>query len=147
MLSGAGYLLPPTWGEVIAGADYGGGPLNSDALAELLMNGPDTVVPEFGSRSSVRYATRDHLPLAGAVPVAVSPGSEVDARLPEIARLPGLFVLTGYGSRGLVWSALLAQLVAARINGEPDPLDAALVDAVDPARFWRRDRLKRTIAQ
>ena len=146
-LSGAGYLLPPTAGEVIAGADYDGGPLNSKALAKLLMDCPDAIVPKFGSRSSIRYATRDHLPVAGEVPVAVSLGCEVDARLPKIARLPGLFVLTGCGSRGLVWSALLAQLVAARINGEPDPLDATLVDAVDPARFWRRDRLKRTIEQ
>ena len=144
-LSGAGYLLPPTAGEVIAGADYDGGPLNSNALAELLMDCPDAVVPKFGGRSSIRYATRDHLPVAGEVPAAVSLGCEVDARLSKIARLPGLFVLTGYGSRGLVWSALLARLVAARINGEPDPLDSALVDAVDPARFWRRDRLKRTI--
>jgi tRNA 5-methylaminomethyl-2-thiouridine biosynthesis bifunctional protein len=144
-LSGAGYLLPPTEGEVIAGADYEGGPLDSNALAGLLMGCPDAVVPRFGTRSSVRYATRDHLPVAGAVPLAVESGSEVGARLPEIARLPGLFVLTGYGSRGLVWSAILAQLVAAQINGEPDPLDATLVDAVDPARFWRRDRLKRTI--
>jgi len=144
-LSGAGYLLPPTAGEVIAAADYVGVPHNSNALAGLLMDCPNAVVPKFGTRLSVRYATRDHLPVAGEVPVAVSLGSEVDAPLPKIARLPGLFVLTGYGSRGLVWSALLAQLVAARINGEPDPLDAALVDAVDPARFWRRDRLKRTI--
>ena len=144
-LSGAGYLLPPTAGEVIAGADYEGGPLDSNALAGLLMGCPDAVVPRFGTRSSVRYATRDHLPVAGAVPLAVESGSEVGARLPEIARLPGLFILTGYGSRGLVWSAILAQLVAAQINGEPDPLDATLVDAVDPARFWRRDRLKRTI--
>ena len=144
-LSGAGYLLPPTAGEVIAGADYDGGPLNSDVLARLLTDCPDGVIPRFGTRSSVRYATRDHLPVAGPVPVAVSSGTAVDARLPKIARLPGLFVLTGYGSRGLVWSALLAQLVAAQIDGEPDPLEAALVDAVDPARFWRRDRLKRTI--
>ncbi|NBT77852.1 MAG: FAD-dependent oxidoreductase [Betaproteobacteria bacterium] len=144
-LSGAGYLLPPTAGEVIAAANYDGGPHNSNALADLLMDCPNAVVPKFGTRSSVRYATRDHLPVAGEVPVAVSLGSKVDAPLPKIVRLPGLFVLTGYGSRGLVWSALLAQLVAARINGEPDPLDAALIDAVDPARFWRRDRLKRTI--
>jgi tRNA 5-methylaminomethyl-2-thiouridine biosynthesis bifunctional protein len=65
--------------------------------------------------------------------------------LPNIPRLPGLFILSGYGSRGLVWSALLAQLVAARISGEPDPLTSDLVDAVDPARFWRRDHLNRTI--
>ena len=144
-LSGAGYLLPATADEVIAGADYDGGPLDSNALAELLMDCPDGVVPRFGTRSSVRYATRDHLPVAGAVPLAARLGSEAGAGLPKVARLPGLFVLTGYGSRGLVWSAILAQLVAAQINGEPDPLDATLVDAVDPARFWRRDRLKRTI--
>lgn len=170
-LSGAGYLLPPTEGEIIAGADYEGGPLNSSALSRLLQHCPEGVAPQFGTRSSVRYATRDHLPVAGAVPAAeparswvgvgASVGPGVDAgegagsgavlkretRLPKIPRLPGLFVLTGFGSRGLVWSALLAQLIAARVNGEPDPLDAALVDAVDPARFWRRDRLKRTIAK
>jgi tRNA 5-methylaminomethyl-2-thiouridine biosynthesis bifunctional protein len=145
VLSGAGYLLPSTAGELIAGADYDGGPVNSSALAGLLMDCPDGVVPRFGTRSSVRYATRDHLPVAGAVPLAARLGSEAGAGLPKVARLPGLFVLTGYGSRGLVWSAILAQLVAAQINGEPDPLDAMLVDAVDPARFWRRDRLKRTI--
>lgn len=172
-LSGAGYLLPPTEGEIIAGADYEGGPLNSSALSRLLQHCPEGVAPQFGTRSSVRYATRDHLPVAGAVPAAepararvgsrvgasVGPGADasegagsgavlrLETRLPNIPRLPGLFVLTGFGSRGLVWSALLAQLIAARVNGEPDPLDAALVDAVDPARFWRRDRLKRTIAR
>ena len=177
-LSGTGYLLPETAGEVIAGADYEGGAVTTSALLPLLIDGAGLVsgevnrsegdcgevnrgecdraegdragdggiAPRFGVRSSVRYATRDHLPVAGSVPVASAlAGLAAGTVLPNIPRLPGLFILNGYGSRGLVWAALLAQLVAARISGEPDPLTSDLVDAVDPARFWRRDHLNRTI--
>ena len=172
-LSGAGYLLPETAGEVIAGADYEGGAVTTSALLPLLIDGAGLgsdeincdegdraevnrnegdhagdrgIAPRFGVRSSVRYATRDHLPVAGSVPVATAlAGLAPGTVLPNIPRLPGLFILSGYGSRGLVWAALLAQLVAARISGEPDPLNSDLVDAVDPARFWRRDHLNRTI--
>ncbi|NBS97731.1 MAG: FAD-dependent oxidoreductase [Betaproteobacteria bacterium] len=162
-LSGAGYLLPESAGEVIAGADYEGGAVTTSALSSLLIDGAGLnsregdrgeddraadggIAPRFGVRSSVRYATRDHLPVVGLVPMA---GGLADlaagTMLPNIPRLPGLFILSGYGSRGLVWASLMAQLVAARISGEPDPLDSDLVDAIDPARFWRRDRLNRTI--
>ena len=46
-----------------------------------------------------------------------------------------LFVLDGLGSRGLTWSALLAEHLVALVEDEPSPLPAVLADAVDPARF------------
>jgi tRNA 5-methylaminomethyl-2-thiouridine biosynthesis bifunctional protein len=60
----------------------------------------------------------------------------------ETPRAPGLYGLFALGSRGLTWAALGAEQVAALIEGEPLPLEGALLDAVDPARFALR-RLRR----
>jgi tRNA 5-methylaminomethyl-2-thiouridine biosynthesis bifunctional protein len=40
----------------------------------------------------------------------------------------------------LIWAGLGAELLAAQIEGEPLPLEASLVDALDPARFVLRAR-------
>ena len=53
-------------------------------------------------------------------------------------RAPGLFVFAGLGSRGIAGSALGAQVLAASITGAPMPLEADLLDAIDPARFASR---------
>ncbi|MFM1961076.1 MAG: hypothetical protein RL588_2593 [Pseudomonadota bacterium] len=70
-----------------------------------------------GGRARVRATTRDHLPLAGAVPGA-----------------PGLFVLGGLGSRGLTWSPLLGEHVAAMTAGAASPLPADLSALLAPGR-------------
>jgi tRNA 5-methylaminomethyl-2-thiouridine biosynthesis bifunctional protein len=69
----------------------------------------------------VRATTADYLPIAGAVG-------------------PGLFALTGLGSRGFTLAALLAEHIAALALGAPSPLPRPLADLVDPARFERRAR-------
>ena len=56
----------------------------------------------------------------------------------DIPRQPGAYVLSGYGARGLVWSAIAAELLASQIEGDPLPLERDLCDAVDPARFLLR---------
>ncbi len=73
-------------------------------------------------RASVRVATPDQLPIAGAV---------ADGRA-------DLFVLSGFGARGFALAPLLAEHVAAVILGAPSPLPAPLAEAVDPDRFARR---------
>lgn len=70
-----------------------------------------------GGRARVRATTRDHLPLAGAVP-----------------GLPGTFVLGGLGSRGLTWAPLLGEHVAALVSGVASPLPADLAALVTPGR-------------
>jgi tRNA 5-methylaminomethyl-2-thiouridine biosynthesis bifunctional protein len=71
---------------------------------------------------AIRATTSDYLPLAGRA--AAAP--------------PGLWVLTGLGSRGFCLAPLLAEHVAAEILGAPSPLPAPLADLVDPARFAAR---------
>jgi tRNA 5-methylaminomethyl-2-thiouridine biosynthesis bifunctional protein len=65
--------------------------------------------------TGVRCASADRRPLVG----------EVQA---------GLWVSTAMGSRGLSFAALCGELVAARLHGEPLPLEARLARALDVGR-------------
>lgn len=47
---------------------------------------------------------------------------------------PGLWVSTAMGSRGLTFAALCGELLAARLHGEPLPLEPRLAAALDSAR-------------
>jgi len=78
------------------------------------------------ARASIRAASPDRLPLAGAVP-----GAE------------GLFVLSGMGSRGFGAAPLLAEHVAALATGAPSPLMEELAVLVEPGRFIVRDNRRR----
>ncbi len=87
-------------------------------------------------RVGFRPASPDRLPMIGAVPIAGS--LPPDTPLSDVPRRPGLYALSGFGARGLVWSALAGELLAAQLNGEPLPLERDLCEAVDPARFVLR---------
>ncbi|MDX1377064.1 MAG: hypothetical protein R3357_15975, partial [Burkholderiales bacterium] len=83
-----------------------------------------------------RAVTPDRLPAVGALPAGhAGSGTRPAVRLGALARQAGLWGAFGYGSRGLVWASLAAELLASQIAGEPLPLEAALVDALDPGRF------------
>ncbi|HEX5612459.1 MAG TPA: bifunctional tRNA (5-methylaminomethyl-2-thiouridine)(34)-methyltransferase MnmD/FAD-dependent 5-carboxymethylaminomethyl-2-thiouridine(34) oxidoreductase MnmC, partial [Burkholderiales bacterium] len=59
-------------------------------------------------------------------------------QLSALARHPGLYGAFAYGSRGLLWAGLGAELVASMIEGEPLPTEGRLADALDPGRFLLR---------
>lgn len=91
-------------------------------------------------RVGFRPVSPDRRPLVGALPCRPLPCRPLPAdcaptALWRVERLPGIAVVNGFGARGLVWSALAAELIAAGIEAEPLPLEAELVDALDPARF------------
>jgi tRNA 5-methylaminomethyl-2-thiouridine biosynthesis bifunctional protein len=84
-----------------------------------------------------RCDSADRLPLVGAVP-ARWPGTPAAPRPDQPRhwpRVPGLYVCTAFGSRGLTWAPLAGRLLASWITDAPAPLPADLVDALDPARF------------
>ena len=88
-------------------------------------------------RVGFRPMSPDRLPIVGPVPM-VKPGQrsvvlEKNQRTPPVH--PGLWCAQGYGARGIVWSALMADLLLSRIEGEPLPLENDLVNALDPQRF------------
>lgn len=89
-------------------------------------------------RVGFRCVAPDRLPLVGRLPDFAAAGTT--ERLRDVPRHPGLYGLLGYASRGLIWAPLAAELLAAQLEGEPLPLETALVDALDPARFVLRAR-------
>ncbi|HSQ10631.1 MAG TPA: FAD-dependent 5-carboxymethylaminomethyl-2-thiouridine(34) oxidoreductase MnmC, partial [Burkholderiaceae bacterium] len=152
-ITGDGYLLRDPDGGVAAGATYEL-TLPNDApegslsearalqsnlvrLQRLLASPPP--VDAIGSFDGLRSVARDRLPLAGAVPdelVAQAAARELrGAHLVDVPRRPGLYTCFALGSRGLTLAPLLAELIAASIEGEPLPIERALAAAVDPARF------------
>ncbi len=142
-----GYLTPAHDGFCCLGATYdfdtdsralnpAGHRANLARLPELLGIDLPAVDPEtLLGRVGFRTLTPDRLPVVGALPDFSRPPAD---ELRKIARLPGLYGLLGLGSRGLVWSSLMAELLASEITGDPLPLERDLVDATDPARFQVR---------
>lgn len=87
-------------------------------------------------RVGFRPASPDRLPMVGAVPLPAPVGRDTPLR--AIARHPGLYAVSGFGARGLVWSALVAEVLASQLDGEPAPLERDLIEAMDPARYLLR---------
>jgi tRNA 5-methylaminomethyl-2-thiouridine biosynthesis bifunctional protein len=59
----------------------------------------------------------------------------------DAPRLPGLFLLTALGSRGLSLAHWCAERLARQIDGAADDVEVDLVRALDPARFaWKLAR-------
>jgi tRNA 5-methylaminomethyl-2-thiouridine biosynthesis bifunctional protein len=87
-----------------------------------------------------RVVTRDRLPLIGPVPDLEAPLPMRRAAPRLLARRPGLYLHTALGSRGMTTAALGGELLVAQLCGTPWPLEADLVDAIDPARFSRKRR-------
>lgn len=152
-LAGAGYLLPAHDGTICFGATNQPG--DGDAavraadhranLAQLerLLGRPVAIDPaDLRGRTAWRCSSRDRLPIVGAVPKrSIGGGAAGTLRLDQprfVPREPGLFVFTALGSRGITWSALGAQVIAAAVSGAPMPLEADLLDAIDPARYLVR---------
>lgn len=129
-----GMVLPPIDGITVTGASFDlddDDPTVRTASHEGNLERLERIIPgaargldprALEGRTSFRTVARDRLPLAGAL----------DA--------PGLYGAFAYGSRGLLWAGLAAELLASLMEGEPLPLEVALADALAPARFELRAR-------
>lgn len=155
-MAGAGYMVPDGSGGVWCGAtaqDEDPDPLvreqdHAHNLAQLMrLSHADIVAPplnQLQGRVGWRLIAEDRLPIVGApAQTEVQAGIRGEtARF--IARQPGLLVSTAMASRGICWAALSAQVLAALATGAPCPVEASLLDAIDPARFdARRARARR----
>ncbi len=130
-----GYVTPAVDGIRCAGAttqvgDLDPTPRRDDHVKNLQRL--DMILPGFGKaldpdtldgRVSFRPISPDRLPIVG--PLSAS---------------DGLWIIDGFGARGLVFAAICAELLASQIGGEPLPLEADLVAAISPGRFAQRGR-------
>ncbi len=162
-----GYLTPvsPAFGTHCVGASYHRGETatafraddqqsNRQRLINCLPQAewPQQIdISDDQARTGVRCASRDHLPMSGSLPDYAATLTQY-ADLPEQCSsnaviadapvYPGLFVLGALGSRGLCSAPLAAEVLAAQLCAEPQPLDSTTLAALNPNRYWIRKLLK-----
>ncbi len=155
---GDGYLIPFADGSALTGATYD--PDDTDPalrpadhranlarLAALLPRsnvdaGAIAEPAALTGRVAFRCVAADRLPMAGELGdeavAAARAAALAGAQARDVPRAPGLYGAFGFGSRGFVWAALCAELIASQLDGEPWPIERELAEAIDPARFLLR---------
>ena len=107
---------------------------------------PDCQFDQWLGYSAIRCATPDRLPVVGPVPEAKKFKRDF-ARLGHgprgtftsgVAYQPNLFVIAGLGSRGIMTSALSAEVLTSQMLGEPWPIERTVTTALSPSRFLAR---------
>uniref|UniRef100_UPI0025D69295 FAD-dependent 5-carboxymethylaminomethyl-2-thiouridine(34) oxidoreductase MnmC n=1 Tax=uncultured Acidovorax sp. TaxID=158751 RepID=UPI0025D69295 len=95
-------------------------PLFAQALNAPALQPAAGEPPALRTWAAVRCTAPDRLPIVGPV---------------DAAQLPGLWTSTAMGARGLTLALLCGELLAARLQGEPLPLDARLAKALGTERL------------
>lgn len=118
-----------------SGATYKEGEAATMNLAEghdENLQGLSHLLPEIALRLTPRFAQAQVQAWTGTRSTTID-------RLPAVGALdggpqPGLWVSTGFGSRGLTYAALCAEVLAAQLGGEPLPLEASLAKCIAATR-------------
>lgn len=134
-MNGNGHFIPavPHGGGIawLTGSTYGRGDTGLDprpADHQANLHRLRLLAPEVASRLEPDFA-------ADAVQAWTGVRCASADRRPLLGQLqPGLWVTTAMGSRGLTFAALCGELLAARVHGEPLPLERKQVAALDPSR-------------
>jgi len=130
IVGGEGYLLPPVDGWCVAGSTYEHGV----AAAQVSAAGQQTVLDKAAGLLGEQPAGWGTL-VPGQLPGWAGWRAVLPGRLPAVgplAHAPGVWLAAGYASRGLSWSALAGDVIAACLHDEPLPLPADLLAAVAP---------------
>jgi tRNA 5-methylaminomethyl-2-thiouridine biosynthesis bifunctional protein len=154
---GEGYAVPLPDGSTLTGATYDIDDPDSrlrdeahieniERVAQMLPDLRDAMGAHAASsltgRVAFRCVTSDRLPMIGAFAdeaAAIRDAGKLRGAWPlDLPRADGLYGAFAFGSRGLVWASLGAELIASQIEGEPWPIERDLAEALDPARFLLR---------
>lgn len=153
-----GYLAPAYQGQHSLGATFtlkNTHPAVTDAdhrenlqqLEGLLPDLPTASLQPTDGKVGFRCTTPDYLPIVGPLADAEAM-TQVYAPLARNARAavpraphywPNLLVNLAHGSRGLAYTPLCAEYLAALADNTPPPLHPELIKALHPARFLLRD--------
>ncbi len=165
-----GYLTPPDGGGHVIGssfmrlddpdaADWRALQASDDIdnlalLAARLPGLAQGLEPAGDAWTGLRATTQDRMPFVGALPDRDAYAADYadlrhgtrDREFAPARHHPGLYMLTGLGSRGFLTAPLAADILAAMVAGAPSPQPIDVLHALNPARFLIR-HLKRRPAR
>ncbi len=151
------YLTPAVNQHYILGASF----ISADNSTQLrasehqenlsrlkkILPGVNTSSDEVGGRAAVRAVGPDRLPVLG--PIAreqqfqhhfqAAAGGNTRRQYPLPDYYPGLYVASGFGSRGLAWIPLCAEALACMMNNEVSPLPRSILQALHPNRILMKN--------
>lgn len=139
VICGTKYVNPVHGGRAVTGATFdlkdstrhptrAGHQENLDELQRSLPSVVKGLLPDpdqLQGRVAFRCTTHDYQPVAGRMQDT------------EGNHLNDLYLLTGLGSKGLVWAPLLAEYLADVISGQPHCLPAPLSKRLETGRLYR----------
>jgi tRNA 5-methylaminomethyl-2-thiouridine biosynthesis bifunctional protein len=135
---------PLAWPQPVTHAAHDWNHQRMPPEIRALLDPPET--GHWSGRAAMRCSTPDHLPVIGPVVMESAFLDDFD-RLPhgprgvfptEPAYHPGLYVMTGFGSRGIMTAAIAAELMVSQMLGEPWPVERRVALALAPTRFLTR---------
>ncbi|KRC69205.1 FAD-dependent cmnm(5)s(2)U34 oxidoreductase [Achromobacter sp. Root83] len=130
IVGGEGYLLPDVGAGCVVGSTY----VHDAAEARIGVEGQRVTLGKAAGLLSGPLPDFDAL-VPGSLPGWAGWRAVLPGRLPAVGELPhapGLWLAAGYASRGLSWSALMGDLIAADLSGEPSPLETDLAQLISP---------------
>lgn len=130
VVGGEGYLLPDTGRGCVVGSTY----VHGASEARIGAEGQRVTLDKAAGLLGEGFAAF-HALAPGSLPGWAGWRAVLPGRLPAVGELPhapGLWLAVGYASRGLSWSALMGDLIAARLCGEPSPLETDLAGLIAP---------------
>lgn len=163
-----GYLTPENNGIHCIGATFNKDSVSTEARTEddeFNLNMLNKCMPEqarhigwdkeaiSASKARLRCMTPDHMPMVGAMP-------DIQAHIksyPHLAKdknwkysqaapvIDNLYLMMGFGARGLCSAPLAADIITADLCGTPYPVDNEMLFNLSPNRFIIRDIIKRKI--
>ncbi len=99
------------------------------------------------SRVATRCVTSDHIPIVGKLVDYKKFKDDFykpllkgypKSKMPKVNYENGLYLASGFGSKGLCSSLLAAKIITSQITNQKSTVSDKLLDALSPQRFWVR---------
>ena len=155
------YITPATENHYVLGASFITGDTSREIRKSEHLNNLARVkkmIPSFEAEiaetmdghAAIRAVSQDRLPIIGPVAKAEkfyqlftdAAQGATNKGYPTPEYYNGLYIATAFGSRGLAWIPLCAEIIACMINDEPLPLQQSLIKSMHPSRYLMKNLIR-----
>ena len=121
---------------------------NVDVFKKIFIDRISSNIIVVESSVSTRCITTDHMPVVGKLvdyqlykemfEKPISKGYP-KSKMPEVIYEDGLYISSGFGSKGLCSSLISAKIISSQITSQNSIVSNQVLNSVSPQRFWVRN--------